>query len=88
MNFTQLWDSVPAPVRTIINVVAGAGFAAGIAYVVDHLAGGALDVNAIVKVVLVAAGTALVRAINPADNSYGIGSAVPALPEGPSDVVA
>jgi len=88
VNVQDLWESIPAPIRTIINVVAGAGLAAGIGYVVDSLTGGALDVNVLVKVIAAACGAALVRALNPADSAYGVGSSVPPMPEGPSDVVA
>ena len=87
MTFQTLWDSIPAPVRTIVNVVIGAGFAAGLDYVIAHVSGGALDLNALGKVVLVACGTALVRALNPVDTTYGIGSSdVAPLPQGTNDV--
>lgn len=71
---TNFWESIPPAIRTIINVVVGAAFAAAVSYVIGHLSGGSLDLNALGQAVLVAAGTALVRAINPADTQYGIGS--------------
>ena len=71
---TQIWDSIPPAIRTIINVVVGAAFAAAVSYVVGNLSGGSIDLNALGQAVLVAAGTALVRAINPADTAYGVGS--------------
>jgi hypothetical protein len=71
---SQLWDSIPAPLRTVLNVVAGAAVAAGINYLVLHVSDGAVDLNALGQAVLVAAGTALVRALNPVDTQYGIGS--------------
>lgn len=71
---SQVWESIPAPVRTILNVVVGAAFAAAVSYVIGHLSGGSLDLNALGQAVLIAAGTALVRAINPADTVYGVGS--------------
>lgn len=88
MNVSSFWESIPAPIRTVINVVAGAAFAAGIGYVVDHISGGSIDVSALVSVILTAAGTALVKAINPADTSYGVGSTVPEVPAGVPDVAA
>jgi hypothetical protein len=71
---SNFWESIPGPVRTIINVVGGAAVAAGITYVVSHITDGNVDPNALVKVVLIAAGTALIRALNPADTTYGIGA--------------
>jgi hypothetical protein len=71
---TQVWESIPPAIRTIINVVVGAAFAAAVTYVVGNLSGGNIDLNALGKVVVVAASTALVRAINPTDTAYGVGS--------------
>ena len=71
---TQVWESIPGPIRTIINVVVGAAFAAAVSYIISHVSGGSIDLNALGQAVLVAAGTALVRAINPADTQYGVGS--------------
>ena len=74
---TSFWLSIPAPIRTVINVVLGSAVAAAVSYVANNLTGGAIDLGALGQAVLVAAMTALVRAINPADPAYGIGS-VPA----------
>ena len=71
---TQIWESIPPAIRTIINVVVGAAFAASVSYLVGNLSGGSIDLNALGQAVLIAAGTALVRAINPADTAYGVGS--------------
>jgi len=71
---TQIWESIPPAIRTIINVVVGAAFAAAVSYLIGNLSGGSIDLNALGQAVLIAAGTALVRAINPADTAYGLGS--------------
>jgi len=72
----QIWESIPPAIRTIINVVVGAAFAAAVSYLLGNLSGGSIDLNALGQAVLIAAGTALVRAINPADTAYGVGSNV------------
>jgi len=71
MNF---WEQIPAPVRTVLNVVMGAAVAAGVQFVAASL-GHSLDVNGLFQVIAVAAATALVRALNPADTAYGVNSA-------------
>ena len=71
---TSFWEKIPAPVRTVLNVVAGAAVAAGVQYVAASL-GHSLDVNGLWQAIVIAAATALVRAINPADSAYGVGSA-------------
>jgi len=71
---TELWESIPPAIRTIINVVVGAAFAAAVSYLLGNLSGGSIDLNALGQAILIAAGTALVRAINPADTAYGVGS--------------
>ena len=71
---SQFWESIPPAVRTILNVVVGAAVAAAVTYVVGNISGGTIDLNALGQAVLIAAGTALVRAINPADTAYGVGS--------------
>jgi len=73
---SSFWVSIPAPIRTVINVVAGAAVAAGVSYIANHITGGAIDLTALGQAVLIAASTALVRAINPADTAYGVGSDV------------
>lgn len=70
----RFWDSIPAALRTIINVALGAAFAAAVSYLTGVVSGGAFDLNALVEVVLTAIGTAVVRALNPADAIYGFGS--------------
>jgi hypothetical protein len=64
------WERIPKTIRTIINVCVGAGIAAVVQQVVT---GGDTDLNTLVNIFLVAAGTVLWRAINPADASYGFG---------------
>jgi len=70
----SFWESLPAPVRTVLNVVAGAAVAAGVQFVAASL-GHSLDVNGLWQAIAIAAATAFVRAINPADSAYGFGSA-------------
>jgi hypothetical protein len=72
----------------VINVALGAGVTAGLSYVVQHLSGGSIDVSGLAQVVGTAVCTALVRALNPADTSYGVGSDVPPVPVGVPDVTA
>lgn len=84
----QFWDSLPPVVRTIINVAAGAGLAALVTYLTGVVSGGSFDVNAAVQVVLTAVGTAIVRALNPADAAYGLGSSAPADTVDPGNVGA
>lgn len=74
----SLWEQIPVPVRTIINVVAGAAFAALVAYLTGVVSGGTFDLSAAWQAVLVAASTALVRAINPLDTGYGVKPVLPA----------
>ena len=73
-GFAAIWANVPGPIRTIINVALGAALAAGVTYLVSVASGGTFDANALLMVILTAAGTAAVRAINPADTAYGVGS--------------
>jgi hypothetical protein len=71
VSWLQLnWERIPKALRTIINVCVGAGIAAVVKQVVT---GGDTDLNTLVNIFLVAAGTVLWRAINPADASYGLG---------------
>lgn len=71
-----LWAQIPAPVRTIINVVLGAAFAALVTYLTGVVSGGTFDVSAAWQAVLTAAMTALVRSLNPLDGAatggYGL----------------
>lgn len=94
MSYSSLvafWESIPAAIRTILNVTVGAAVAAAISYLVSHLSGGSIDLGALAQAALVAAATALVRALNPADTTYGINAApsyAPAPAEaGPQDNV-
>ena len=73
----QLWDSIPGPIRSIINVCLGAALAAAVAYLTQVVSGDSFDVNALVATVATAIGTALVRALNPLDSGYGVGAADP-----------
>lgn len=69
-----LWDGIPVYVRTLINVALGAAFAAGVTYLMSVVNGSAFDLNLFVSAVLTAVGTAVVRALNPADTAYGVGA--------------
>jgi len=73
----QLWDSIPGPIRSIINVCLGAALAAAVAYLTQVVSGDSFDVNALVAAVATAIGTALVRALNPLDSGYGVGAGDP-----------
>lgn len=70
----NLWNSIPLPARTIINVVFGAAFAALVAYLTGVVSGGTFELTAAWQAVLTAAMTALVRALNPLDGVYGAGA--------------
>ena len=72
--FKKFWDTLPAPLRTIINVAAGAALAAAVTYLVGVISGGSFDPSVFLTVILTAVGTAVVRSVNPADTSYGVGS--------------
>ena len=71
---SAIWDAIPGPIKTIINVALGAAVAAAVSYLVGIASGGTFDANALIMVILTATGTAAVRAINPADTAYGVGS--------------
>lgn len=66
----ELWELIPAPIRTIINVVVGAGIAAAITVAQS---GGEVTVKTLWTAFLAGAGTAFWRAINPLDATYGLG---------------
>lgn len=73
----KFWNAIPAPLRTIINVVLGAVVAALANYIATTVSDGSFDINAAWQVVLAAFSTALVRALNPLDqgtSAYGFGS--------------
>lgn len=73
---TVFWNKIPAPLRTVLNVVLGAGVAAFVTYLTGVVSGGTFDVSLAVQAVLTAVGTALVKALNPVDTGtpgYGVG---------------
>lgn len=74
MTPQKIWDALPLPVRTILNVVFGAAFAALVAYLTGVVSGGTFELTAAWQAVLTAAMTALVRAMNPLDGVYGAGA--------------
>ena len=78
-GFAAIWANVPGPIRTIINVALGAALAAGVTYLVSVASGGTFDANALLMVLLTAMGTAVVKAVNPGDPSYGVGSSDPSV---------
>lgn len=65
----DLWNAIPVPVRTMLNVAVAALLTW---FVTDGIAG--LDLSPALLAVLTAVGTALVRALNPVDGVYGIGA--------------
>ena len=72
----SLWEKIPAPLRTIVNVALGAALAAAVGYLTQVVSGDTFDVNVFLAAVATAVGTAIVRAINPADTGYGVGAAL------------
>lgn len=68
------WDSIPLPLRSILNVCLGAALAATVGYLTRVVAGDSFDPSLLLSVVATAVGTALVRALNPLDTAYGAGS--------------
>lgn len=68
----ELWDSLPNPVKTIINVVVGAGIASAAVYL-KSLNGGPVDISLLWAAFITGASTAFWRAINPLDALYGLG---------------
>lgn len=86
----NLWDSIPAPVRSIINVCLGAALAAAVAYLANVVSGEHFDPSLLLAAVGTAVATALVRALNPLDSGYGVGGGgtTPPPADGPQDVVA
>ncbi len=79
MTFQSFWAGLPAPVRTIINVAAGAALATVVTYLVSIASGGKFDAGILATLVMTAVGTAVVKSINPADPAYGIGSPPPVV---------
>lgn len=74
MTIIAAWEKIPAPVRTIINVAIGAALAALVTYLTSVVSGGSFDPGVLLSLVLTAIGTAVVRAVNPADTAYGVGA--------------
>jgi len=73
----KFWNAIPAPLRTVINVVLGAVVAALANYVTVTVSDGSFDINTAWQIVLAAFSTALVRALNPLDTgtpAYGAGA--------------
>lgn len=68
----EFWESIPGPIKTIINVTVGAGIAAGAVYL-KSLNGGPVDISLLWAAVVTGATTAFWRAINPFDATYGWG---------------
>lgn len=68
------WDSIPLPLRSIINVCLGAALAAAVGYLTKVVSGDSFDPSLLLSVVATAVGTALARALNPLDGAYGAGS--------------
>lgn len=64
----NIWLRIPRQFRTIINVLLGAAFAA----VIQQYLAGNTDFDSIWDAVLIAVGTVLARALNPADDYAGI----------------
>lgn len=69
---TDLWNAIPAPLRTVINVALGALLAWAATDGLNLL--GSSDLDPVWKGLLVAVATAVVRSLNPADDAYGLGS--------------
>ena len=68
MTWTTLvnfWESIPGPIRSIVNVFVGLLLTAAVAYVST----GSFDFRDAILVPFV---TAIVRALNPADTAYGV----------------
>lgn len=72
------WNSIPAPLRTVINVAVAASLAVIAGAVVTAHGVTGVDWSATFKSALDALGlgfaTAILRAINPLDTAYGIGA--------------
>ena len=74
MNLQSLWEQIPLPVRSIINVCMGAALAAAVGCLTRVVSGDSFDPSLLLSAVATAIGTALVRALNPLDSAYGAGS--------------
>jgi hypothetical protein len=69
----RIWNGVPLWIRSVINVAVAGALTALVQYVIGLATPGDFNVNAAVDVVWVAVTTAVVRALNPLDTSYGVG---------------
>lgn len=67
---TEFWNSIPLPLRTVINVAFAAFLTWAATDGLDQLA--AVDLPTWAKGLLLAVVTAVVRALNPADTAYGL----------------
>lgn len=74
--WNNFWNALPPVVRTLVHVALGAALAYGVAQGTAYLAGDTFDPNIFVAGLLTAVGTAVVKALNPADPSYGVGKAL------------
>lgn len=78
VTFRTFWDKIPPPVRTIINVAFSAAIVTIAAAVLN--ANGVTNINwpstlvIALNIFSISVCTAIVRALNPLDIVYGIGS--------------
>jgi hypothetical protein len=69
---SDLWNAIPVQLRTIINVAVSALIVWVGTDGLDVL--GSADLDPVLKGLLVAVVTAVVRSLNPLDGAYGVGS--------------
>lgn len=81
-RFITTWNRIPTPMRTVINVAIGAVIAWALSDGLQLLL--ALDMPPWLKVLLAGVSTAVVRAMNPADDAYGVGTTHNELSDGDS----
>ena len=76
-RFVALWNALPAPARSFVNVIVGAAITATAGYLLSVLRGEPFNVTtwwaAVAAALSTAVSTILVRALNKADTAYGIG---------------
>lgn len=80
-RFIAAWNAIPAVVRTWLNVAAAALLAAGGSALLEWISDA--DIPLWVKITAVPFLTSLVRAVNPADNAYGLVLTPPSVDPGP-----